>query len=78
MNQIIRVVKINSNNPNKITKVNEEGEIIANTISEESFNGYLNKSEINKMSIIDGWYFTRIRVFLIKMETCMSQEGLMT
>ena len=66
MNQIIRVVKINSNNPNKITKVNEEGEIIANTISEESFNGYLNKSEINKMSIIDGWYFTKDTGFFDK------------
>ena len=66
LNQVIRVVKINSNNPNEITKVNEEGEIIANMISEESFNGYLNKPEINKISIIDGWYFTKDTGFFDK------------
>ncbi len=66
LNQMIRIVKINSNNPNEITRFSEEGEIIANTISEESFNGYLNKPEINKISIIDGWYFTKDTGFFDK------------
>ena len=59
LNQMIRVVKINSNNPNDLTLVGEEGEIIANILSDESFNGYLKRPEINKKSIVDNWYFTK-------------------
>ena len=66
LNQMIRVVKINSNDPNSLTKVDEEGEIIANINSEEAFQGYLKRPEANKKSIIDGWYFTKDTGYLNK------------
>ena len=59
INQNIRVVKINSRNINSKTKINEEGEIIAYIKNDEAFEGYLERPDADKSSIIDDWYFTK-------------------
>lgn len=59
INQNIRVVKINSKNINSKTKINEEGEIIAYIKNDEAFEGYLERPDADKSSIIDDWYFTK-------------------
>ena len=59
INQNIRVVKINSKNINAKTKINEEGEIIAYIKNDEAFEGYLERPDADKSSIIDDWYFTK-------------------
>ena len=58
MNQRIRVVEINSNDPKKIVETNVEGEIIASLKSEEAFSGYLKRPDADTKSIIKNWYFT--------------------
>ena len=58
INQRIRVVEIGSNNHQKITDPNVEGEIIADLNSDEAFSGYWKRTDADKKSIINNWYFT--------------------
>ena len=39
--------------------VNEEGQIIADLLGDEAFEGYWNRPDANAKSLRDGWYFTR-------------------
>jgi len=58
INQIVRVIKLNSSDVNKMAEVGIEGQIIASMDSSEAFDFYWNKSDANKKSIVNGWYFT--------------------
>lgn len=58
INQRIRVVKLGSQNPEQINKINVEGEIIADLKSDEAFSGYWKRPDADQKSIINNWYFT--------------------
>jgi 2-furoate---CoA ligase len=58
INQRIRVVRLDSGNPEMAAAPYEEGEIIADLAGDESFEGYWNRPEANAKSLRDGWYFT--------------------
>jgi len=58
INQRIRVVKVDSNNPDNIVDSNQEGQIIASLAADEAFEGYWNRPDANEKSLHDGWYFT--------------------
>ena len=58
INQIIKVIDINS--ANSIDEVDSfvEGRIIASMKSSEAFESYWKNSKANKNAIVDGWYIT--------------------
>jgi 2-furoate---CoA ligase len=64
INQRIRVVKLNQNSPEDLAAVGEEGEIIALLLSDEAFEGYWRRPEVNAKALRQGWYFTGDTGFL--------------
>ncbi len=58
INQRIRVVRLDSGNPEMIAAPYEEGEIIADLAGDESFEGYWNRPDADAKALRDGWYFT--------------------
>lgn len=58
INQRIRVVPLNAISPESLVLPMEEGQIIADMHSDESFEGYWNRPDADEKSIRDGWYFT--------------------
>jgi 2-furoate---CoA ligase len=58
INQRIRVVKLNQNSPDDLAAVDEEGEIIAHLLSDEAFEGYWRRPDVNAKALREGWYFT--------------------
>ncbi|MCD2185324.1 AMP-binding protein [Rhizobium sp. GN54] len=58
INQMIRVVKLGSRNPDERAAVGEEGEIIALMKSDEAFEGYWNRPDADAKALHGGWYFT--------------------
>ncbi len=58
INQRIRVVKLGAGSPDDIADVDEEGEIIALLLGDESFEGYWRRPDANEKSLRKGWYFT--------------------
>jgi 2-furoate---CoA ligase len=58
INQMIRVVKLGSRNPDEGAAVGEEGEIIALMKSDEAFEGYWNRPDADAKALHRGWYFT--------------------
>jgi 2-furoate---CoA ligase len=66
INQRIRVVKLNQNSPDDLAGVDEEGEIIALLLSDEAFEGYWRRPDVNAKALRDGWYFTGDTGFLDK------------
>ena len=58
INQRIRVIKLDNFDASKLAAVGEEGQIIADMASEESFEGYWNRPDADAKSIHNGWYFT--------------------
>jgi 2-furoate---CoA ligase len=58
INQRIRVVKLNEGAPDDLTSVGEEGEIIALLLSDEAFEGYWRRPDVNAKALKHGWYFT--------------------
>jgi 2-furoate---CoA ligase len=58
INQRIRVIKLDNFDVEKRAAVGEEGQIIADMASEESFEGYWNRPDANAKSLHQGWYFT--------------------
>jgi 2-furoate---CoA ligase len=66
INQRIRVVKLNQNSPNDLAAVGEEGEIIALLLSDEAFEGYWRRPDVNAKALRQGWYFTGDTGFLDK------------
>jgi 2-furoate---CoA ligase len=58
LNQRIRVVKLGAISPDELAQTNEEGEIIASLLGDESFEGYWRRPDANAKSVRKGWYFT--------------------
>jgi len=55
----LRVIKLGSTNPDeRVGSAGEEGQIIAHLDGDEAFEGYWNRPDANKKSLIGGWYFT--------------------
>ena len=55
---MIRVVKLDTTDPNATSAPGEEGQIIALASSDEAFEGYWNRPDANAKSFHGGWYFT--------------------
>ena len=58
LNQRIRVVTLGTDDPDARAQVGEEGEIIADLISDEAFEGYWRRPDADAKSLKHGWYFT--------------------
>lgn len=58
INTRLRVVKLDAKSPDDLAAVNEEGQIIADLLGDEAFEGYWNRPDANARSLRDGWYFT--------------------
>ena len=58
INTRLRVVKLDAASPTDIAAVHEEGQIIADLLGDEAFEGYWNRPDANAKSLRDGWYFT--------------------
>jgi 2-furoate---CoA ligase len=58
INQRLRVVRLDSGNPDLPAENYEEGEIIADLASDEAFEGYWNRPDANAKALRGGWYFT--------------------
>lgn len=58
INQRIRVVKLFSEHPDDLAAVGEEGQIIAASSSDESFEGYWRRPDADARALRQGWYFT--------------------
>ena len=58
INTRLRVVKLDAKSPDDLAAVKEEGQIIADLLGDEAFEGYWNRPDANAKSLRDGWYFT--------------------
>ena len=58
INQRIRVVRLGANDADATAAAGEEGEIIADLISDEAFEGYWRRPDADAKSLKGGWYFT--------------------
>ena len=58
INTRLRVVKLDGKSINQLAAPMEEGQIIADLLSDEAFEGYHNRPDANAKSLRDGWYFT--------------------
>jgi 2-furoate---CoA ligase len=58
INTRLRVVKLDAGSPDELAQVHEEGQIIADLLGDEAFEGYWNRPDANAKSLHDGWYFT--------------------
>ncbi|HEY0489378.1 MAG TPA: AMP-binding protein [Telluria sp.] len=58
INQRLRVVRLDSGNPDLAAERYEEGEIIVDLAGDEAFEGYWNRSDANAKALRGGWYFT--------------------
>jgi 2-furoate---CoA ligase len=58
INTRLRVVALDGRSVNAPTGPMEEGQIIADLLSDEAFEGYHNRPDANIKSLREGWYFT--------------------
>jgi 2-furoate---CoA ligase len=58
LNQRIRVVKLGSDDPNALAAPGEQGQIIADSTTDEAFDGYWRRPDADARALHDGWYFT--------------------
>ncbi len=58
INTRLRVVKLEGKSVDALTAPMEEGQIIADMLSDEAFECYHNRPEANAKSLREGWYFT--------------------
>ncbi|CAN7716607.1 AMP-binding protein [Variovorax sp. LjRoot175] len=58
MNTRLRVIPLDAETPERNVAQGEEGQIIADLLGDEAFEGYHNRPDANAKSLRDGWYFT--------------------
>lgn len=58
INTRLRVIRLTAVNPDEVAAPLEEGQIVADLLSDEAFEGYHNRPDANARSLRDGWYFT--------------------
>src|SRR5689334_9669481 len=58
INQRVRVVRLGATSPDQVAAAGEEGEVIAQLMSDEAFEGYWRRPEADAKAIRKGWYFT--------------------
>jgi 2-furoate---CoA ligase len=58
INQMIRIVKLDSADAEAIAAPGEEGEIVALASGDEAFEGYWNRPDADARAFRNGWYFT--------------------
>ncbi|OZI67255.1 AMP-binding protein [Bordetella genomosp. 11] len=58
INTRLRVMRLGASSPDAIAPRGEEGEIIADLMGDEAFEGYWNRPDANAKSMLDGWYRT--------------------
>jgi 2-furoate---CoA ligase len=58
INQRVRVARLGATSPDQIAAAGEEGEVIAQLVSDEAFEGYWRRPDADAKAIRDGWYFT--------------------
>jgi len=58
INTRLRVVKLDATDPAQVVEPMVEGQIIADLLSDEAFEGYHKRPDANAKSLRDGWYFT--------------------
>ncbi|MGF1608416.1 MAG: AMP-binding protein [Kiloniellales bacterium] len=58
INQMIRVIKLGSDDPGAVAAPREEGQIAANLASDEAFEGYWRRPDADEKAIHQGWYLT--------------------
>ena len=58
INTRLRVVRLDAVSPDEVASPGEEGQIIADLLGDEAFEGYWNRPDANAKSLRDGWYFT--------------------
>jgi 2-furoate---CoA ligase len=58
LNEVIRVVRLGSADPDARAAVGEEGEIICNLDGDEAFEGYWRRPDADARALKAGWYFT--------------------
>ncbi len=58
INTRLRVVRLDAETPEDVALIGEEGQIIADLLGDEAFEGYWNRPDANAKSLREGWYFT--------------------
>lgn len=58
LNQMLRVVRLGSSDPNDRAATGEEGQIAALLAGDEAFEGYWKRPEADAKALRDGWYMT--------------------
>ncbi len=58
INGRLRVVKLDAGSPDQVCVPGQEGQIIADLLCDEAFEGYHNRPDANEKALRDGWYFT--------------------
>ncbi|MBV8628772.1 MAG: AMP-binding protein [Paraburkholderia sp.] len=58
INTRLRIVRLDARSPDDLAMAGEEGQIIADLLGDEAFEGYWNRPDANAKSLRDGWYFT--------------------
>ena len=58
LNARVRVVRLEASSASQLAAPGEEGQIIADLLGDEAFEGYWKRDDANRKSLRDGWYFT--------------------
>ena len=58
INTRLRVIRLDAKGADEVAAPMEEGQIVADLLSDEAFEGYHNRPDANARSLRDGWYFT--------------------
>jgi len=58
INTRLRLVRLETTNPDDLAPRGTEGQIIADLAGDEAFEGYWNRPDANAKSLHGGWYFT--------------------
>jgi 2-furoate---CoA ligase len=58
INQRIRVIRLDAESSDALAEVGEEGQVIADLMGDETFEGYWRRPDADARALREGWYFT--------------------